>query len=140
MKEIRTLLGTFFIETGSKGICKVVLGRLAGSRPLKKRSRISFLVSPAAKKIDLRSGTPFQQKVWRAIQTIPYGETRSYSWVARKAGHPKAIRAVANACGANPLPILIPCHRVISKNGGLGGFSSPIGWKKRLLAHEGVII
>jgi methylated-DNA-[protein]-cysteine S-methyltransferase len=86
--------------------------------------------------LDLTSGTTFQQKVWRILQTIPSGETRSYSWLAAKIGHPKAARAVGAACGANPIPLIIPCHRVIASDGSLGGFSGGLGWKKALLTLE----
>ena len=89
-------------------------------------------------RLDLSSGTPFQQNVWRALQTIPRGETRSYAWVAKKIGKPKAIRAVGAACGANPVPIIVPCHRVIASDGSLGGFGGGLALKKRLLALEGV--
>ena len=78
-------------------------------------------------------GTPFQRAVWKAISRIPWGETRSYSWLAAEAGKPKAVRAAAAACGANPVPIIIPCHRVISANGSLGGFSGGLDLKRRLL-------
>ncbi len=83
-------------------------------------------------------GTPFQRAVWRAISTIPWGETRSYAWVAAEAGRPAAVRAAAQACGANPVPILIPCHRVIASDGSLGGFSGGLDLKRRLLAIEGI--
>lgn len=88
-------------------------------------------------KVDIRAGTPFQKSVWRAIAKIPWGETRSYKWIANSIGRPKAVRAVANACGANPVPIVIPCHRVIASDGSLGGFSCGIGIKRKLLAIEG---
>lgn len=81
-------------------------------------------------------GTPFQKKVWKALQTIPFGQTRTYTWVARKIGAPKAARAVGSACGKNPVPIWIPCHRVVSASGGLGGFSSGLKWKRFLLNLE----
>jgi len=87
-----------------------------------------------------KKGTPFQQKVWRAIQTIPKGQTRSYTWLARKVGRPKAVRAVANACGANPYPIVVPCHRVIRSDGTLGGFSGGLKLKRKLLAAEGIVL
>ena len=89
---------------------------------------------------DSIKGTPFQKKVWRAIATIPRGETRSYAWLARKVGNPKAYRAVAAACGANPLAPLIPCHRVIASDGSLGGFTGGLSKKRRLLMLEGVLI
>ncbi|MFH1830208.1 MAG: methylated-DNA--[protein]-cysteine S-methyltransferase [Pseudomonadota bacterium] len=83
-------------------------------------------------------GTPFQRRVWKAIAKIPWGETRSYSWLAAQAGNSKAVRAAANACGANPVPIIIPCHRVIASDGSIGGFSGGIDLKRRLLKLEGV--
>jgi methylated-DNA-[protein]-cysteine S-methyltransferase len=92
------------------------------------------------KTLDLSSGTTFEQKVWRAIMKIPRGQTRSYTWVARMAGRPRAIRAAANACGTNPYPIIIPCHRVIRSDGKLGGFSGPLSLKRKLLAREGIRI
>jgi methylated-DNA-[protein]-cysteine S-methyltransferase len=85
--------------------------------------------------LDLR-GTPFQKKVWAQLMKIPYGETRSYGEIARAVGRPKAFRAVGNANGANPIPIIAPCHRVIESNGGLGGFGHGLPMKKRLLALE----
>jgi O-6-methylguanine DNA methyltransferase len=85
--------------------------------------------------LDLR-GTPFQQKVWKALLEIPYGETRSYAELARSIGKPKAFRAVGAANGANPIAIIIPCHRVISSGGGLGGYGGGVPLKKRLLALE----
>ena len=85
---------------------------------------------------DSIKGTAFQKSVWKAIATIPRGETRSYAWLAKKIGRPRAVRAVANACGANPLPVIIPCHRVIASDGSLGGFSGGLDLKKRLLALE----
>ncbi len=83
-------------------------------------------------------GTRFQQEVWKATSTIPPGELRSYSWLAREVGSPKAVRAVAQALGANPLLLFVPCHRVVRSNGELGGFSCGIQWKILLLKHEGV--
>ncbi len=84
----------------------------------------------------LEQGTPFQQKVWQTLRKIPYGETRSYAWVAQQIGKPKAARAVGSACGKNPIPIFIPCHRVLQTSGALGGFSAGLNWKKILLKLE----
>ena len=81
-------------------------------------------------------GSPFQKVVWRALQEIPYGETMSYATLAKKIGKPSAFRAVANANGANPLSIIIPCHRVIQKNGDLGGYNGGVLCKQWLLAKE----
>jgi methylated-DNA-[protein]-cysteine S-methyltransferase len=83
-------------------------------------------------------GTPFQLSVWRALQRIPYGETRSYGELARAIGRPKASRAVGAANGSNPLPIVIPCHRVIGSTGKLTGFGGGLDTKAALLALEGV--
>lgn len=81
-------------------------------------------------------GTNFQRRVWAAISTIPYGETRTYNQIAEMIGEPKAYRAVANACGANPVPLVVPCHRVVRKDGGLGGYGLGIERKKYLLEME----
>jgi len=81
-------------------------------------------------------GTEFQRSVWRQLQAIPYGETISYGELARRVGNPKASRAVGSANGANPLPIVIPCHRVIAGNGTLGGFGGGLPMKQTLLALE----
>ncbi len=85
--------------------------------------------------LDLR-GTPFQLQVWRELQKIPFGHTISYQELARCLGKPQAARAVGRACGKNPIPLIVPCHRVIAANGGLGGFSSGLARKKWLLEHE----
>ncbi len=81
-------------------------------------------------------GTPFQLDVWNALAAIPFGETRSYADIARAVGKPKAFRAVGLANGANPLPIVIPCHRVIASGGKLGGYGGGLDAKRRLLAFE----
>lgn len=84
-------------------------------------------------------GTPFQRKVWAALLEIPYGETRSYGDIARRVAVPPSLpcaRAVGTACGRNPIPILIPCHRVICSDGGIGGFSSGLPLKRRFLDFE----
>ncbi len=81
-------------------------------------------------------GTAFQKKVWSALARIPYGQTRSYQEIAKIIGHPKAFRAVGNANGQNSIPLIVPCHRVIETNGGLGGFGHGIEVKKRLLSLE----
>jgi len=82
-------------------------------------------------------GTDFQQRVWRALREIPYGNTISYGELARRIGKPSAPRAVGLANGANPLPIIVPCHRVIGTNGSLTGFGGGLPIKRRLLALEG---
>ena len=86
--------------------------------------------------LDLSLGTPFQQKVWKKLLTIPYGKTRSYKWLASKIKNPQASRAVGNANGMNPLPIVIPCHRIIKGNGDLGGYTGGVNIKRFLINLE----
>jgi methylated-DNA-[protein]-cysteine S-methyltransferase len=87
-------------------------------------------------KLDFSKATPFKQAVWEATRAIPYGETRSYEWIAQRIGKPKAARAVGQALKSNPFPIIVPCHRVIGKDGSLTGFSCGINVKKCLLDIE----
>lgn len=87
--------------------------------------------------LDWGESTEFQRRVWKVLQSIPLGETRQYADLARELGCPGAARAVGQACGANPIPVLVPCHRVLAAGGTLGGFSAGLEWKRRLLALEG---
>lgn len=89
--------------------------------------------------IDKLPATAFQRRVWKAMTKIPYGRTVTYKKLAQMAGSPNASRAVGNACGKNPLPIIIPCHRVVASNG-IGGFSGGINTKKQLLRLENIKI
>lgn len=84
------------------------------------------------------AGTDFQKSVWNALRKIASGKTKSYGEIAGAIGRPKAVRAVGGACGANPIPVLIPCHRVLAANKKPGGFSGGLEWKRRLLALEGI--
>ncbi len=86
--------------------------------------------------IDLRKGSPFDRKVWKAIEGIPFGKTMSYGQIAERAGSPGAARAAGGACGRNPVPILIPCHRVVAGGGKLGGFGGGLDIKRALLELE----
>jgi O-6-methylguanine DNA methyltransferase len=88
--------------------------------------------------LDWSGGTDFQRSVWSAMRTIRVGQTLSYGEIARAIGKPKAVRAVGGACGANPIPVLVPCHRVLAANGRIGGFSGGLDWKRKLLEREGV--
>ena len=81
-------------------------------------------------------GTEFQLKVWNALLEIPYGETRSYQQIAQRIGQPKALRSVGGACNRNPIGIIVPCHRVIGKNGKLTGYAGGLFYKELLLNHE----
>lgn len=82
------------------------------------------------------AGTPFQRQVWEALCAIPYGQTCSYGDIAKQIGSPAAVRAVGTANGRNPLPIVVPCHRVIGANGTLTGYAGGLSIKRWLLAHE----
>ena len=84
------------------------------------------------------NGTEFQLRVWMKVKEIPYGEVRSYGWVAKNIGRDKAARAVGNALKRNPVALIIPCHRVVRKNGSLGGFGCGVEIKRKLLSIEGV--
>jgi O-6-methylguanine DNA methyltransferase len=86
----------------------------------------------------LSNGTTFQRQVWNTLRKIARGRTKSYGEIARAIGKPKAVRAVGGACGANPIPVLVPCHRVVAANKKLGGFSGGLDWKRELLVREGV--
>lgn len=148
-------LGRLLVAATEHGVCSVKAGRSDYEllRDLRKEfPRATLSKGPRARRfldalkdhlsgqevrlpVDVR-GTDFQLKVWMALRDIPPGETRSYSDVARAIGEPKAVRAVANACASNPVPLIIPCHRVIRKDGGLGGYGLGIGRKKTLLQSE----
>ena len=88
--------------------------------------------------LDWNGKTEFQKSVWREMLKIPAGKTKSYGEIAVAIGRPKAVRAVGGACGANPIPVLVPCHRVLAANNRIGGFSGGLEWKRDLLAREGV--
>lgn len=89
--------------------------------------------------LDLSRGTTFQQKVWRTLRGISYGRLRSYQWVALRVGGGQYARAVGNAVGANPLPIMIPCHRIVAQDASLGGYSGGLPTKRKLLTLEGTL-
>jgi methylated-DNA-[protein]-cysteine S-methyltransferase len=88
--------------------------------------------------LDWNGKTEFQKSVWRVMLKIPAGKTKSYGEVAAAIGRPKAVRAVGGACGANPIPVLVPCHRILAANKKIGGFSGGLERKRALLAREGV--
>ena len=88
--------------------------------------------------LDLR-GTPFQLRVWGELQRIPQGEVRTYGEIAERLGQLGASRAVGGANGKNPIPLIVPCHRVVASDG-IGGFTGGLAWKERLLAHEGIVL
>jgi methylated-DNA-[protein]-cysteine S-methyltransferase len=103
-----------------RAVTRVLEGRAAGELP----------------PLDLANATDFQREVWAALRRIPAGQTASYGQVAAAIGRAGAARAVGSACAANPIPLLIPCHRVLASGARLGGFSGGLPWKRRLLANE----
>ena len=154
-------LGRLLVAGTNKGVCRISLAdddesletalrkefpqaeRLRDSGPLSEWLKIVARVvdgqSPDEMTdlpMDVR-GTAFQRRVWEALRRIPRGETRTYSEVAQEIGQPSATRAVANACAKNPTPIVVPCHRVVRTDGGLGGYALGIERKKKLLKQEG---
>src|SRR5712671_5756020 len=153
-----TPLGTVLVAATSRGVCSLKLGddpaklrRLLGEefseaervdqpaalKPFREKI-LSFLAgdqSLLSVPVDIR-GTVFQRKVWEQLRRIPAGETRTYQEIARAIGAPDAVRAVGSACGANPVALLVPCHRAIRTDGGLGGYAWGLPVKKRLLEIE----
>jgi len=89
--------------------------------------------------LDLTGCTDFQRAVYEATRRIPYGKVATYGQIAKAIGRPNAQRAVGQALGKNPIGIVIPCHRVVASDGGLGGFTGGLHWKRKLLRHEGVL-
>jgi AraC family transcriptional regulator of adaptative response/methylated-DNA-[protein]-cysteine methyltransferase len=155
---VRVPLGWLLVAATDGGICAVKLGDSAGALEADLRrelpratisrdtlvdpswvnaivSRLSGGTRPIDLPLDVR-GTAFQWRVWRALQQIPSGDTRSYSDVARAIGRPSAVRAVARACASNPVCLVVPCHRVVAKDGGLGGYRWGVARKARLLQSE----
>ena len=115
----------------------IVAGRSATVEQVESELATYFRRGPVVFSVPLeRRGTAFQNSVWDALLAIPLGEVRSYADIARAIGQPSALRAVAQANGANPFPIVIPCHRVINTGGELGGYGGGPARKRWLLAHE----
>jgi AraC family transcriptional regulator of adaptative response/methylated-DNA-[protein]-cysteine methyltransferase len=149
-------LGPMLVATTARGVCALLLGEEAcaaslqarfpqaqlredsqGLRQLLKRVR-DWLAQPAGAlelELDLQ-GTPFQRRVWQALQRIPAGATISYADLARRLRLPSAARAVASACARNPVALAVPCHRVVRSDGGLSGYRWGVELKRRLLARE----
>ncbi len=107
-----------------------------GDLPLRLRRYLGGEPLPFGDELDLTDATPFSSDVWQATRLIPYGETQSYSWIAERIGRPKALRAVGQALARNPLPIVVPCHRVLGRDGSLRGFGGGLEMKERLLELE----
>lgn len=153
---IETNAGTFVAHYSERGLAELGFpsgrpGKLKPALPVTSEIRHWHALTTKAVKavvagktpaelppLDVSRGTEFQQRVWEELLWIPCGETRSYGEVAKNIRKPKAVRAVGGACGANPIPLLIPCHRVLATNRQIGGFSGGLEWKKKLLATEGL--
>lgn len=154
---VETASGTFVAHYSAAGLCGLdfpaldqgarapnvaeIPGRVQHWHAKTTRALQASLAGRAPKAlppIDLSAGTEFQQKVWRALLEIPPGQVKSYAEIATAVGKPNGARAVGMACGANPVPVFVPCHRVLAAGGGLGGFSGGLDWKRRLLGIEGI--
>jgi O-6-methylguanine DNA methyltransferase len=153
---IDTNAGTFVAHYSERGLAaldfpSIKSRKLESGTPIAKTIRLWHELAKAAVKatltgrtpaalppLDVSEGTEFQQRVWEELLWIPCGETRSYGEIAQSIRKPKSVRAVGGACGANPIPVLIPCHRVLAADGKIGGFSGGLDWKRRLLAIERV--
>ncbi len=152
--QITTPVGNLYLEASEKGLKALhwrkqssrLAQTLSGSLPEEKilknaNEQLTQYFSGQRKDFDLPldpEGTVFQQKVWRALSQIPFGKTVSYAAIAKKIKNSKAARAVGSANGKNPLCIIIPCHRVISSDGSIGGYAGGLTMKRRLLKLEGV--
>ena len=141
----RGLLGTTLPQSSSQEILKLLGDKvnqatfdLGSFEDLVRRFRAYFEGHKATfpDGLDLFGATPFHRKVWEVTRLIPFGETRSYAWVAEQVGKPKAARAVGQALARNHWPIIVPCHRVLTSNGKLGGFGGGVGMKRYLLNLE----
>ncbi len=158
---VSTSLGRMLIAASERGVCEASFGesevallaecshRFAGADVVAADKRMRELARTVAAAVedpldiaevplDLR-GTVFQLAVWEALRGIPPGKTVSYSELARAIGRPTAVRAVAGACGANPVAVVVPCHRVIGADGSLTGYASGLERKRTLLEREGVL-
>lgn len=156
------VLGIVLVATSERGVCAILLGDDAGrlARDLRRQfpqarlSDVGTALEPLVAKVekfvgesataldvplDVR-GTAFQQRVWRALQQIPPGSTESYAEVARRLGTPGSAKDVGEACAANALAVVIPCHRVVRTDGGLGGYRGGVKRKRLLLEREGARI
>ena len=130
LKELQVLYPTCSISESPvpfRNVIKWLKKYFAGKKVEVRASGIRF---------DFSSGTSFQQSIWETLCRIPYGQVRSYKWVAEQIRNPNSVRAVGQANGKNPLPILVPCHRVINADGSLGGYSGGGQIKKKLLKIE----
>jgi methylated-DNA-[protein]-cysteine S-methyltransferase len=142
---LKSPFGTLYLVFSGNRLVEIQFG---GQTPLHPKGKVpelfkeqmnkyfSGVLKEISQDIVFLHGTAFEQAVWLCLREIPYGETRSYKWVAEKVGNPKAVRAVGQALSKNPVPIVLPCHRVIESDGSIGGYSSGVDIKRRLLDLE----
>ncbi|MCY2942135.1 MAG: methylated-DNA--[protein]-cysteine S-methyltransferase [Planctomycetota bacterium] len=140
--SVRFLLAGIDDQTSRVNKFVLVLKHSVSIKRINNCNRLIALLDSfyAGKQVSLKlipKGTPFQIKVWNKLVAIPFGQTKNYKQIAIEIGNPKACRAVGNACGKNPILLLIPCHRVIASDKKLGGFSASFSLKKTLLEIEG---
>jgi methylated-DNA-[protein]-cysteine S-methyltransferase len=136
------------VETGPQGVRRIEFearGANEQSLPVMREAirQLQAYFEGELKSFDVPleiAGTDFQKRVWSALRTIPYGQTRSYSEIAAQIGAPQAVRAVGAANGRNPIPIIVPCHRVIGASGSLVGFGGGLEWKRLLLDLEATYV
>ncbi|HWA06905.1 MAG TPA: methylated-DNA--[protein]-cysteine S-methyltransferase [Ignavibacteria bacterium] len=154
---VKQLKRSFFIAKNENGICYIdlndnekrflaKLNSYLNDKAVKKPAELSYEISQIKdyfsgrrSNFDMKiylKGTGFQTSVWQALAGTVYGETISYSELAKRTGNKKAVRAAATSCAVNPVPIIIPCHRVIAKNGSIGGFGGGIEMKRFMLDME----
>lgn len=160
--RITSPLGSVHVAATERGVCRLEIGMTDSLFEASTRERyhcwvvrdeafMSAYVRQVAEyfegrrqkfdfEIDFLEGTEFQRRVWRALYSIPYGQVRSYKWVAQTIGSGHGYRAVGAGCGANPVAIIVPCHRVVAHNGKLGGFGYGLEMKQRLLQLEGALL
>ncbi len=158
--SLETHLGPYYLAATRRGLCCVERAAsdaefeaLLASKGIREAKRNPTALEPHIKAlreyfaggrrhfdlpVDIVFGTAFDRKVWEALREIPFGEVRSYGWVAARIGRPGAARAVGAANGRNPVSIVVPCHRVVQADGGLGGYTGGIGIKAKLLELEGL--
>ncbi|MGH9859992.1 MAG: methylated-DNA--[protein]-cysteine S-methyltransferase [Candidatus Acidiferrales bacterium] len=153
---VNSPIGRIYVEAGAAGVTRMEIGRApagrAGARnaagaSAEARAHLARAVRQLEEyfagqrrdfdlRLDLR-GTPLQQRVWQGLLAIPFGRTLTYGELAKQVGVPKAARAVGAACGSNPVPLVVPCHRVIGGDGSLHGYGGGLWRKEFLLKHEG---
>ncbi len=165
-RTMQTPIGCLLLAATSQGLCRIVIGKdkacLVSKIPREfnftwstnHSQGFSVTLTPVINALeayfnkasqvinvplDLRRATPWQIAVWEALRAVPYGETRSYQWAAKSVSRPAAARAVGAACRLNPIPIIIPCHRIIRQDGQLGGYSGGENIKRKLLELEGYL-